>query len=472
MTQNIKPKIHTVSEINASIARIFEDEPLFSNVYVKGEIGNFSRSKSGHVYFNLKDEKAIISVNVWKFTIEKLDPNLFDYFKEGAKVIVYGKINVYEKGGTYNLIANDIKFYGEGELALQFLKIKKELANIGLFSQEHKQPIKRFNYNVGVITAKTGAVIKDIISTIKRRFPNVSLRIYNSIMQGKDAENDIITNLKLADKNNHDVIIIARGGGSLEDLWVFNSKQLAIEVFNAKTPIISAIGHETDTTIIDYVSDVRAPTPTAAAELINPHINDVKNEVFRLQKTFTKDINNFIGKIKYELMVYDKTLSQVPTTLNKVKTRLSFLEKQFLNISNNFIKINRSKIVNLTNRLNKAISLKIEEQKIFLLEQKHLFLKYIRNIFNEKQNIIKTLDSSLSQKVKNYLKQTKHELVLYEQHLNLLNPEAIFKKGFFYLKQEKQLIKNLKEVKLDQTLVIHSNELKVETKVLKISKNK
>jgi len=467
-----KIKIHTVSEINATIATIFETNHSFNNIYIQGEVGNFSHSKSGHVYFNLKDKNAIIAVNVWKFTLAKLEPELLKNLKEGTKVIVRGKLSVYEKGGTYNLIANEIKFFGEGELALQFLKIKEELFKLGLFDPIHKKPIKRFNYDIAVITSRTGAVIRDIISTIKRRFPNVNLRTYNSVMQGKDAEQDIINNLKAADKNNHDVIIIARGGGSLEDLWVFNSKLIALEVFNANTPIISAIGHETDTTIIDYVSDMKAPTPTAAAELINPHIDDVKKEVRRLSELLFKDVNNLIVKTKYELMLFDKSLLRIPNSINKIKERLIRVEKKFLYISNIFVKNSRVKVNTYERQLQTSILTQLNLQKNKIVNADYIIDKNFVAIIEENKLKLNKYNWDLSQVVRKKLDQEKHQLLLYNQHLNLLNPEEIFKKGFFYLKQEQQLIKNLAEVKKDQTLIIYSEEVNVETRVLNINHQK
>ena len=255
--------IYTVAQINTYIKNMFMQDYLLQNVRVQGEISNCKYHSSGHIYFTLKDKKGTLSCVMFAGNRKGLGFTL----TEGQQVIVEGSIDIYERDGKYQLYARNIKKDGAGALFEQFERLKQELLERGLFAKEYKQPIPKYIRTLGVVTASTGAAIRDIINITKRRNPYVQIILYPAIVQGDGAVPSIVQGIRALEEIGVDVMIVGRGGGSMEDLWAFNSEAVAQAVFDCRVPIISAVGHETDTTIIDYVSDLRAPTPSAAAEL-------------------------------------------------------------------------------------------------------------------------------------------------------------------------------------------------------------
>ena len=255
--------IYTVAQINTYIKNMFMQDYLLQNVRVQGEISNCKYHSSGHIYFTLKDKKGTLSCVMFAGNRKGLGFTL----TEGQQVIVEGSIDIYERDGKYQLYARNIKKDGAGALFEQFERLKQELLERGLFAKEYKQPIPKYIRTLGVVTASTGAAIRDIINITKRRNPYVQIILYPAIVQGDGAVPSIVQGIRALEEIGVDVMIVGRGGGSMEDLWAFNSEAVAQAVFDCSGPIISAVGHETDTTIIDYVSDLRAPTPSAAAEL-------------------------------------------------------------------------------------------------------------------------------------------------------------------------------------------------------------
>jgi exodeoxyribonuclease VII large subunit len=254
----------SVSELNGYIKRLFDNDRSLTAVSVKGEISNLVLHRSGHIYFSLKDADGQIRAIMFRSSAARLKFNL----ENGMRVVVHGSCTVYIRDGGYQLYANSIEPDGVGALYLAYEQLKARLEGEGLFSEEFKKPIPRFAERVGIITSPTGAAVRDIINVSKRRFPGVKLYLYPALVQGEGAEESLCRALDYLDASKLcDVIIIGRGGGSIEDLWAFNSEKLARRIFFSKTPIISAVGHETDFTICDFVSDLRAPTPSAAAEL-------------------------------------------------------------------------------------------------------------------------------------------------------------------------------------------------------------
>ena len=255
--------IYTVAQINTYIKNMFMQDYLLQNVRVQGEISNCKYHSSGHIYFTLKDKKGTLSCVMFAGNRKGLGFTL----TEGQQVIVEGSIDIYERDGKYQLYARNIKKDGAGALFEQFERLKQELLERGLFAKEYKQPIPKYIRTLGVVTASTGAAIRDIINITKRRNPYVQIILYPAIVQGDGAVPSIVQGIRALEEIGVDVMIVGRGGGSMEDLWAFNSEAVAQAVFDCSVPIISAVGHETDTTIIDYVSDLRAPTPSAATEL-------------------------------------------------------------------------------------------------------------------------------------------------------------------------------------------------------------
>ena len=261
--------IYTVAQVNTYIKNMFMQDYLLQEVKVQGEISNCKYHSSGHIYFTLKDKKGTLSCVMFAGNRKGLDFTL----TEGQQVIVEGSIDIYERDGKYQLYARKIKKDGAGALFEQFERLKQELLERGLFAKEYKQPIPKYIQTLGVVTASTGAAIRDIINITKRRNPYVRIILYPAIVQGDAAAPSIVQGIRALEQLGVDVMIVGRGGGSLEDLWAFNTEMVAQAVFDCSVPIISAVGHETDTTIIDYVSDLRAPTPSAAAELAVYDVN-------------------------------------------------------------------------------------------------------------------------------------------------------------------------------------------------------
>lgn len=255
--------VYTVRQVNAYIRNMFTQDFMLNRIYVKGEVSNCKYHTSGHIYFSLKDESGTIACVM--FAGQR--GGLAFHMREGQQVVVFGGISVYERSGSYQLYAREIRLDGEGILYERFQALKQELGEMGMFAPEYKKPIPSFVKTVGIVTAPTGAAIRDIMNISSRRNPFVQLILYPALVQGEGAVQSIVTGIQTLDAYGVDVMIVGRGGGSIEDLWAFNEEAVARAIFECETPVISAVGHETDTTIADYVADLRAPTPSAAAEL-------------------------------------------------------------------------------------------------------------------------------------------------------------------------------------------------------------
>ena len=255
--------VYTVKQVNAYIKNMFTQDFMLNRIYVKGEVSNCKYHTSGHIYFSLKDESGSIACIMFAGQRNGLAFRMQD----GQQVIALGNVTTYERDGKYQLYAKEIILDGAGLLYEKFEALKRELGEMGMFAEEYKQPIPKFAKRIGIVTAPTGAAIRDIMNISARRNPYVQLILYPALVQGDGAAASIVKGIEMLDKQNVDVIIVGRGGGSIEDLWAFNEEIVARAIFECKTPIISAVGHETDTTIADYVADMRAPTPSAAAEL-------------------------------------------------------------------------------------------------------------------------------------------------------------------------------------------------------------
>ena len=255
--------VYTVRQVNAYIKKMFTQDFMLNRIYVKGEVSNLKYHTSGHIYFSLKDESGTIACVMFAGSRSGLSFRM----QEGQQVIALGAVSVYERDGKYQLYAKEILLDGAGQLYERFEALKKELQEMGMFAPEYKQPIPRYIRRLGVVTAPTGAAVRDIINITKRRNPGVEILLYPALVQGEGAAPSIIRGIQALDQVGVDVMIVGRGGGSIEDLWAFNEESVARAIFDCQTPIISAVGHETDTTIADFVADLRAPTPSAAAEL-------------------------------------------------------------------------------------------------------------------------------------------------------------------------------------------------------------
>lgn len=259
----VRQNVYSVKQVNSYIKHMFEQDFMLNRIYVKGEVSNCKYHSSGHIYFSLKDDSGTIACILFAGNRNGLGFRMQD----GQQVIVLGNVTTYERDGKYQLYAREIHLDGAGLLYERFEALKKELEEMGMFAPEYKQPLPRFAKKVGIVTASTGAAIRDIIQIATRRNPYVQLVLYPAQVQGAGAAESIVKGIQMLDREDVDVLIVGRGGGSMEDLWAFNEEIVARAIFNCNTPVISAVGHETDTTIADYVADQRAPTPSAAAEL-------------------------------------------------------------------------------------------------------------------------------------------------------------------------------------------------------------
>lgn len=332
----------SISDVNAYIKSILDSNEFLNYVHIKGEISNLKFHTRGHLYFSLKDENSKINAVMFNYKNYNLDfiP------KDGMNVQVKGKISVYVSGGSYQITVTDMKEDGVGNLYVLFEELKKKLASEGLFDTNKKKRLPRIPKKVGVITASTGAAVKDIISTINRRFPLTEIILFPTLVQGDGAKENIVRMLKKADESDVDVIILGRGGGSIEDLWAFNEEVVARQIYMTNKPVVSAVGHEIDYTISDFVSDLRAPTPTAAAELVVPN----KLEIIRY-------LNDYKARI---ISVITKKLSNYEEILNKYKNNY------ILNNPTNMYQAREQKLDNLIEKLNRNIMFDLEKKQIKL----------------------------------------------------------------------------------------------------------
>ena len=343
-------KYITVTQLTKYIKYKIDNDIHLNEVFLKGEISNFKAHSRGHYYFTLKDEGSRINAIMFAPSTR----NIKFIPQDGMKVLVTGKISVFEANGGYQIYVNDMLEDGVGNLYIAYEQLKKKLEAEGLFDQSKKKPIPKIPTRVGVVTAPTGAAIKDIISTIKRRWPLAEILLFPSLVQGEDAAADIVKQIKLSENYEIDTLIVGRGGGSIEDLWPFNEEIVARAIYDCKTPVISAVGHEIDFTIADFVADLRAPTPTGAAELAVPAISDVTNYLNQLKIRLNKSIQNKIVINRQKLkeltsryiftnpisiyqtkeMLFDGLLDRLKyATTNLVTIK----EKKYLEIKNSYI---------------------------------------------------------------------------------------------------------------------------------------
>lgn len=323
----MKNKVFSVTQINTYIKRMFQSDYALRRISIKGQVSNCKYHSSGHIYFSLKDEGSQISCVM--FANARYDGLKFE-LEDGQEVVVDGNISVYERGGSYQLYAQEIRLNGIGELYVAYEMLKQKLYEEGLFDYEKKKPIPKNPKKIGVVTARTGAAIHDIISTAKRRNPYVQLILYPAKVQGDGASDTIVAGIKALDQYGVDIIIVGRGGGSIEDLWAFNEEKVARAIYEAQTPIISGTGHEVDTTIADYAADLRAATPTAACELAVPDIREVMEGITNREYTLRTLLKQVVRRYQMKLQQYQITIANFDPRfqLQEQKMHLAELEEQ------------------------------------------------------------------------------------------------------------------------------------------------
>ncbi len=319
----MEAKIATVSQINGYVKKILDHNIILNNVWVKGEISNFKRHYSGHLYITLKDESSVLKAVMFRASAQSLnfDPS------DGMKVLARGRISVYEAGGSYQLHIEEMIPDGVGELYIAYEQLKKKLEDEGLFSPDHKKPIPAFPKSVGVVTASTGAAIRDIINVITRRYPMAEIVIYPAQVQGAGAAESIVRAIEYFNAVKEvDTLIVGRGGGSIEDLWAFNEEITARAIFASEIPVISAVGHETDFTIADFVSDMRAPTPSAAAEIAVPSMLELYNRIITDKNRI---VRNMTGRIENSRLLLRRFKMRTPRDrIDEYNLRMDSLVKR------------------------------------------------------------------------------------------------------------------------------------------------
>lgn len=318
--------VGTVSRVNNYIKRLLESKSVLSNIWVKGEISNYKRHSSGHIYLTLKDENSILKAVMFRSAASSLtfEPS------DGMKVIAHGRVSVYEAGGSYQLYIEDMTQDGIGDLYLEFERLKNKLAQEGLFEPQFKKPIPKYPKRLGVVTAPTGAAVRDIINVASRRFPLAEIIIYPALVQGDGAKESIVRAIEYFNSTKSvDTLIVGRGGGSIEDLWAFNEECVARAIFKSDIPIISAVGHETDFTIADFVADLRAPTPSAAAEISVPS----QLELSRLISIYSSRIYGaIISRIDYSRQSLKRLIPRNPQDkINELYQRIDAMSKRLEN---------------------------------------------------------------------------------------------------------------------------------------------
>ena len=342
-------QIYSVSQVNAYLRGLIEDDVMLSSLEVRGELSNVKYNSSGHIYFTIKDGKAAVSCVMFSSDASALKFRL----TEGTQVIVSGSVGLYERAGTYQIYVRRVRTEGSGELYERYLKLKSELEEMGMFAEEYKQPVPVYIKKLGVVTAATGAAVRDIINIAKRRDPYIQIVVCPAKVQGDGAAESIAAGIRALDRYGVDTIIAGRGGGSIEDLWAFNEEAVARAIFECRTPVISAVGHETDTTIADFVADLRAPTPSAAAELAVFDYEKFMSQCREYQITMNRLMDAGIKKNRHRLdSIYLKMNSLSPAaSIREKRMRLDRLEGDIQNLMKLKISDRRTRVALFAERL-------------------------------------------------------------------------------------------------------------------------
>ena len=442
-------KYITVTQLTKYIKYKLENDANLETIFLRGEISNFKAHTRGHFYFTLKDENSRISAIMFSSSASKLKfvP------QDGMKVLVECRIGVYEATGNYQVYVSDMMEDGLGNLYIAFQQLKEKLEKEGLFKTEHKKPIPKIPMKIGIITAPTGAAIRDILSTIKRRFPLAETILFPALVQGELAKDDIVKKIKIANTYNLDVIILGRGGGSIEDLWPFNEEIVARAIYDSEIPIISGVGHEIDFTISDFVADLRAPTPTGAAEMAVPSREDLLVYFNQMNKRNTKAILNIIENNRQILKRYQESyiLKNPMSLYEKLEQNFDHLYERLIMVINNIITLN-------SERLNKL------KGSFIFKNPKMLFIDKAYN-YND---LINRLRISINKNIDD----NKNRYVNLLSKLEVLNPITTLKRGYSITKVSDKPIKSIKEVKVDSLINSELYDGVLVSKVIDIKENK
>ena len=413
----------TITELSRYLKGKFENDENLRKVYLKGEISNFKAHTRGHLYFTLKDETSRISAIMFASNTKTLKFTPVD----GMKVLVSGRVSIYEASGGYQIYVDDMLEDGIGNLYIAFEQLKEKLSKEGLFNKEHKRPIRRIPKRIGIITASTGAAIRDILTTIKRRYPICETILFPSLVQGNDAAQDIAKKIEIANTFDIDTLIVGRGGGSIEDLWPFNEEIVARAIYNSKVPVISAVGHEVDFTIADFVADLRAPTPTAAAELAVPDINTIITYLDTAKSRSYNTLLNIIETNRLKLhKLEDSFALKRPTAIYEVKEQ---------------------NLDNLIDKINRIVKVIIDNSKVELFKYQNSY------VFNNPEIIYK------------FKKQNLDNII---SKLEVLNPMNTLKRGYAIIKKDDVVISSITKVKKDEQIRINVSDGIIDAKIINV----
>lgn len=395
--------VYTVKQVNSYIKNMFTQDFMLNRIYVKGEVSNCKYHTSGHIYFSLKDESGTIACVM--FAGQR--GGLSFHMREGQQIIVLGSVNVYERTGSYQLYAQEIRLDGEGTLYEKYQMLKQELEEMGMFAPEYKKAIPRYAKRIGVVTAPTGAAVRDIMNISARRNPYVQLLLYPAQVQGEGAKESIVRGIRMLETKNVDVIIVGRGGGSIEDLWAFNDECVARAIFDCQVPVISAVGHETDVTIADYVADLRAPTPSAAAELA---VWDYRQLQGYLDECRLRMNRSMTGTIRINRL-----------RLKELDVRLSYLHPRH----------------------------KLQDQQQRLIE----------------------LEEELRTLMRDQVKEARHRLAIQIEKLNGLSPVRKLNQGFAYVEEaDGGVVKSIRQVEKGDELTVYVTDGLIRTSIKAVQK--
>ena len=420
--------IYTVTQVNMYIKALLDEVQLVQSIYISGEISNFKHYyQSGHMYFTIKDEKSQLKCVMFSSDNSRLrfEP------QNGMKVICFGKLGVYERDGVYQLYVRDMQPKGTGELQIAFEQLKQKLEAEGLFDERYKKPIPKYPEKIGIASSNMGAAKEDMKSVISRRFPLCEVISLHTIVQGENAPADIADSIRRLDKMGVDTIIVGRGGGSIEELWAFNTEEVARAVFECNTPIISAVGHETDYTICDFVADLRAPTPTAAAELAVPDMAMIKTYLDNAISRSTISINNCIDSRRQSLgSLVNSYVLKKPTAMYEIKEQnLDFL----------------------IDRINKEMKIILDNTRVRLFKVSNSYILTNPDILYK------------------FKMQGLEHLI---NKLDVLNPMNTLKRGYAIVKKDDKVVSDLKKVQIDDNINIEVKSGMINAKVLEVKYGK
>lgn len=392
------PTVYSVNELNAYVKRILDNDENLKHIFVTGEISNYKAHYSGHLYMTIKDESSSVKAVMFAGNASRLRFRP----ENGMKVLIFGTVSLFPRDGSYQLYISDMQPDGMGALSVAFEQLKKKLAAEGLFSDTHKKPIPKFPSRIGVITSETGAAVQDIFNVLSRRFPAAEVVLRPTQVQGDGAAQDIAKAIYIFNEYNAaDVLIVGRGGGSIEDLWAFNEEIVARAVFSSEIPVISAVGHETDYTICDFVADLRAPTPSAAAELAVPDRLELKSDLISYKQQILNLTKNMLQSERSKLLAIEKSgaLRDPVTKLNENRRELLYLSERITNLTVSAVDSNKMKYAALAGKLDALSPLGVISRGYALAERYGKVVTRVKDISVNDEISVRLSDGTLKAKV-------------------------------------------------------------------------